>query len=133
MISKNHIVLKWILYLTAVHSFFVGIGLIFITDELRQLLGFMPSNEQFFQTQGGVFHIIMSIAYFLGAYNYTKYRVLICFSIIVKLCATIFLTTYYITINSSLLILSSALSDFLMFLLILFYYNKTKKEQIKNN
>jgi hypothetical protein len=51
MIYKNYIVLKWILYLTSVHSFFVGIGLILITNELRQFFGFMPSNEQFFQKQ----------------------------------------------------------------------------------
>ncbi len=121
---QNTIVLKWIMFLTGLHSFIVGVGLIFITNQLRSFFGFAPSPEQFFQTQGGVFHIVMSIAYFLGGYNQTKYKMLIWFSIIVKLCATFFLFTYFFLVNSSILILVSGVTDFIMFLLIFTYFRR---------
>ncbi len=123
---QDKTILKWILILTSIHSFLVGVGLIFVTNQLRIYFGFAPSSEQFFQTQGGVFHIVMSVAYFLGGVNQTKYKALIEFSIIVKIFATVFLLTYFIFINSSILILFSGVTDCLMFLIILIYYKRIK-------
>ena len=124
---KKTKILKWFLFLVALHSFIVGIGLICITNQLRILLGFSPSMEQFFQTQGGIFHIVMAIAYTMGGYNQQKYYSLITFAIIVKLCASVFLFTYYTLINSSLLILLSGVTDFIILIVLIVLTQKIKK------
>jgi hypothetical protein len=125
-IKNRSSILRLFLYLTALHSFVVGIGLILITNQLRLLLGFSPSQEQFFQTQSGVFHIIMATAYFLSGYNIEKYRQMFIFSIFVKFCASIFLFTYLIVISFSYILFFSGFVDLIIFL-IMFYFYKTEK------
>lgn len=117
-------ILSLILWLTALHSFVVGIGLIFIPDSLLEYLGFAACTDHFFHVQGGVFHIAMSVCYSMSAYNLRKFESLIVFSIIVKLIATIFLFTYFIFIKQTFVILSSAVSDLLFFCWIFWAYYK---------
>jgi hypothetical protein len=110
--------LRVFLKLVAVHSLLVGIGLIFMPSNLMAYLGFNPCTERFFPTQGGVFHIIMAVAYLMGSSKYKKYHCMISFSIIVKLSATIFLLVYFLFIKQSIVILFSFITDGLMGVII---------------
>ncbi|OQX77633.1 MAG: hypothetical protein B6D61_06890 [Bacteroidetes bacterium 4484_249] len=72
--------LKLFLWLIAIHSFMVGMLLIFLPAADLAFFGFNVI-EKFFSIQGGVFHVVMSIAYVIAATNHSKSDLLIYFSI----------------------------------------------------
>ena len=114
--------LQWLLYLMALHSFAVGVGLIVQIKPLMQFMGFPTIAQPFFPAQGGIFHVIMAVAYFLAGNNRQKYECLITFSIFVKSCATLFLFTYFFAFQAIPLILLSGAGDGLMALLLFLLY-----------
>jgi Na+-driven multidrug efflux pump len=116
------------LWLVALHSFIVGICLILLPSSVFEFLGFNPSFDRFFSTQGGVFHIIMSVCYAMGAYDLKKFLALVIFSFIVKFIAAIFLLLYFILISSQLLIILSCISDLVMGCIIFWLYSKLDKQ-----
>ena len=123
--------LSIVMWITAIHSFVVGLGLIVQHPEIMKYFGFDHCMECFFPAQGGVFHIVMAFGYALAAVDSDKFYCLAFFSIVVKLCATIFLFTYYFAVESIWMILASGLQDGILFILILFSflsYNKWKNE-----
>jgi len=122
-------VISIFLWLVSIHSFLVGIGLIFLTSSAFESLGFKSTFDRFFSTQGGVFHIAMAVCYALAGHDQVKYKQLIIFSIVVKFIATIFLFSYFIIISSQLLIILSGISDLLMGLVILYLFRLLIKEQ----
>lgn len=94
-VFKNpDILLSTILWLVAVHSIAIGLALIIQPAVLMEWSGFGSEYERFFPAQGGVFHLLMAVAYVMGAMNSKKYHYLIVFSIIVKVVATTFLLIY---------------------------------------
>ena len=97
---------------------------IFATNSIQVLFGFYPSQEHFFQIQGGVFHIVMAFGYLMPAYDLKRFDSLVVFTIIVKLFATIFLFLYFILGSSNWLIFVSGLVDFLMSLIVFYLYKK---------
>ncbi|MBN2426254.1 MAG: hypothetical protein JXR46_11285 [Calditrichaceae bacterium] len=120
--------LSFFLYLIALHSFSVGLGLILHPDYLMSFAGYDKITEPFFPVQGGIFHIIMAVCYFLGAYDLIKHRCLVIFAIFIKTFATLFLFTYYIFVDQVWMILFSGFTDGFMalFLYLAFIsYNKT--------
>ena len=119
-------ILSVFLWLVAIHSFLVGIGLIVLPTSVFEFLGYQSTFDRFFSTQGGVFHIIMAVGYAMAGYDIKRFECLIIFSIIVKLIATVFLIIYFMLISSQLLIILSGISDFMMGLVILFLYKKFK-------
>ena len=122
-------ILNIYLVLVALHSFCVGLGLIFLSASQMALMGFNIS-ENFFPDQGGVFHIIMSIAYILPVIDVKKYYSFIFFSIIVKFIATIFLFIYYLFIDQILMVLFSGIFDYLIGFVLLLIFNWYKKSVI---
>ena len=116
------------LFLVALHSFLVGVGLVILPSSAFELLGFISDFDRFFSTQGGVFHIAMSVCYALAAYDKIKYHQLIIFSVIVKFIAAVFLFSYFIFVSSQWLIILSGVSDLLMGVIILYLYNLLIKE-----
>ena len=128
MSYKTDKLLSVFLYLVAIHSFVVGIGLIFLPGSVFQFLGFIQTFDRFFSTQGGVFHIAMFFAYAMAAYNLIKYKQLIVFSILVKFIATIFLLSYFIFISNQWLIILSGISDLIMAIITLVLYRNIIKE-----
>jgi len=128
MTPKVDKILSVFLWLVAIHSFLVGIGLIVLPTSVFEFLGYQSTFDRFFSTQGGVFHIIMAVGYAMAGYDTKRFECLIIFSIIVKLIATVFLIIYFIIISSQLLIILSGISDFMMGLVILFLYKKLKLE-----
>ncbi|MFZ1519905.1 MAG: hypothetical protein WAU11_14075 [Ignavibacteriaceae bacterium] len=121
-------ILSVFLWLVAIHSFLVGIGLIVLPTSVFKFLGYESTFDRFFSTQGGVFHIVMAIGYAMAGYDKKRFECLIIFSIIVKFIATLFLIIYFILISSQLLIVLSGISDFMMCLVILFLYKKLMLE-----
>jgi len=122
-------ILKIYLVLVALHSFCVGLGLIFLPASQMANMGFIIS-QNFFRDQGGVFHIIMSIAYILPVIDVKKYYPFIFFTIIVKFIATIFLFIYYLFIDPILMVLISGVFDFLIGFVLLIIYTWYKKTVI---
>ena len=110
--------LSVVLYLVALHSFLTGLALVVQPTLLMKLIEFSPICERFFPTQGGVFHILMAVAYIMGAVNVKKYYYVIVFSIIVKSAATVFLLTYCFTVEFKWIILLFGIGDGLMGLII---------------
>jgi hypothetical protein len=119
---KSDKILSLFLWLVAIHSFLVGIGLIVLPSSAFEFLRFDPTFDRFFSTQGGVFHIAMAICYAMAGYDKIKYRQLIIFSIIVKFLAAIFLIIYFLIVSTQWLIIVSAVSDLLMGVIILHLY-----------
>ena len=110
--------LSTVLWLVALHSITIGLALIAQPTLLMKLLGFSPECEQFFPAQGGVFHVLMAVAYVMGAINIKKYHYLIVFSIIVKAVATLFLMVYCFTVEFKWIVLLSGIGDGVMGLII---------------
>ena len=110
------------LKLTALHSFSVGLGLIFLPAEYLEFFGFANTSACFFQLQGGVFHLVMTIAYWLAAKYLEKSPGLIQFVITAKCMAFVFLIVYFFAIESSWMVIASAAGDGLMALIIFILY-----------
>jgi len=110
--------LSAVLYLVALHSFLTGLALVVQPAWSMELVGFSPICERFFPTQGGVFHIVMAVAYIMGAVNAKKCHYVIVFAIIVKSAATLFLLAYCFTVEFKWIILLFGIGDGLMGVMI---------------
>ena len=51
-------------FLVALHSFMIGLVLIFATEWILDFAGWSHVSHLFFPRQSGVFHIIMAVGYF---------------------------------------------------------------------
>lgn len=122
MKNKVDKILAVFLWLIALHSFIVGIGLIVLPSSAFEFLGFNSTFDRFFSTQGGIFHIAMAVGCAMAAYDLKRFYHLIIFTIIVKFIATIFLILYFTIVNSQLLVLLSGASDFIMGMIVLILY-----------
>ncbi len=116
--------LKIFLKLVALHSFAVGIGLIFLPPVYLKYFGLNGYKASFFQAQGGVFHFVMCMAYLLTAKYLDKSPGMIHFVIMAKSLAVIFLLTYFVFFESSWMLIASAFGDGIMALIIYFLYKK---------
>jgi len=119
---------SFFLWLVSIHSFFTGIGLIFLPAGLFEKLGYNMISERFFAVQGGVFHIVMSVGYLMAAIGREKYEGLVYLSITAKLFATIFLLTYSFFVKWIWVVFGSGIFDFLMGLIILVLYKQYKRD-----
>lgn len=106
--------LSMVLWLVTIHSIAIGLALITQPAFLLEWSGFRSDNEPFFPAQGGVFHLLMAVAYSLGARDSKKYYFLIVFSVIVKTAATLFLFVYCFFIEFKWAILIFGIADGVM-------------------
>ncbi len=106
--------LALLLWVVAAHSIMVGMILVIQPAILIRLMGFGEIHERFFPCQGGVFHMVMAIAYIYGAMDIHKNKNMIIYAIIVKMAATLFLFFYYFFIERHWIIFLSAMIDFSM-------------------
>jgi hypothetical protein len=119
--------LRWILWLIAIHSICYGLALIIFPASFFSFFGFdLP--EKFFADQGGVFHLIISAAYIMAARDLQHSRKLIFLSYFTKFSATVFLISYFLFAGRLWIILFSGILDFLMGLAILLAYLGYKKQ-----
>jgi len=117
--------LAYFLYLIGIHSIAVGFGLIFLPPSFLEIFGFTDYKESFFQAQGGVFHIAMSVAYIIAGRDVLNSARLVQFIIIVKFLAFSFLIIYYFFVMSAWLILISGIVDGLMGLIVLVLFQRS--------
>ena len=122
---KSVLLLRWFLFLIAAHSFIVGINLILFPAEWMTEFGFAVISEEFFKVQGGVFHIVMAVAYSLACWRPIEYKILIIFSILAKFIATVFLFSYYFFSGPVVTILLSGIVDFFMGLILLYLFRNS--------
>lgn len=132
LVTKGKL-LKIVMWLIALHSLVIGIGLIILSFSMLEFTGFDSNQEGFFSAQGGVFHIAMAVAYSFAAFDNVQSEYFIIFSIIVKLIASIFLFTYYFFIELLPIVILSGIVDFLMALIIIYLYNTVKRANIHKN
>lgn len=125
-LDKPEVQLKFFLWLIALHSICVGIGLILFPPSYLEFFGFENYTYSFFQIQGGVFHIVMAMAYIMASYYLIKSPGLIIFSISAKFMATVFLIIYYLFVENSWMIILSALGDAIMASILFLLYNRFK-------
>ena len=117
--------LAYFLYLIGIHSIAVGFGLIFLPPSFLEIFGFTDYKESFFQAQGGVFHISLSVDYIIAGRDVLNSARLIQFIIIVKFLAFSFLIIYYFFVMSAWLILISGIVDGLMGLIVLVLFQRS--------
>ena len=111
-----------LLNLIALHSLLVGIGLIVLPFNVLSMLGFTVDPYRFFSTQGGVFHLVMAVAYYLAARDPISESNLVIFIIIAKWIAFFFLSLFFIFGEHIAVVALSAVSDGLMGLLVLMFF-----------
>lgn len=133
LINDKVYLTKVFLSLVALHSFFVGMGLIFFPSSLMEQFFFSPINEPFFKAQGGVFHIVMVVAYIIAAIDPVKNYRFIIFAIITKLIATVFLITYFLFHSSMITVFLSGIGDFIMAVILFFLFISLKNQITKND
>ncbi|MCF7808758.1 MAG: hypothetical protein K9N38_09580 [Candidatus Marinimicrobia bacterium] len=132
-IFKNVRLFQLLLQLIAVHSLFVGLGLIFLPFGALSWLGFTVDPYRFFSTQGGVFHLVMSIAYWLAAREPLSEKRLLIFIISAKWIALLFLTLYYLFMEPVTIVALSATGDGLMGLAVLLFFLELYYEEEEEN
>lgn len=120
-------ILSILLWLITIHSAVVGIALILLPFQLLEFFGYFGYSGIFFKTQGGVFHVVMAVAYALAAVNLGKAHFVIVFIIAAKSMATIFLLSYYIWIEPIWTVFFSAMGDGAMAIVLYLVYSKYKK------
>ena len=113
--------LKVILWLIAIHSICFGISLIVLPIPVIEFFGFRLI-EKFFAVQGGVFHIVVSLAYIMAAMDLRNASKLIILSCTAKFMATIFLVLYFFFVSHIFMVIFSGIADFLMGVAILSLY-----------
>lgn len=121
-IFKNIPLFQLLMYLIALHSFCVGIALIVLPFGVLSWFGFTVDPYRFFSTQGGVFHVVMSVAYIMAARNPLGEKNLIIFIILAKWIAFFFLSFYFLLSEMVPVIAASAIGDGLMGLLVMMFF-----------
>ena len=133
LLSHTRNRLSILLWLIGLHSILVGFGLVFLPASIMPKFGLESYIEGFFPVQGGVFHIVMGIAYLLAGIGIEKFKGLITLTILAKFLATIFLLTYFISIKQAWVILASGIGDFVMGVLVLFAFLSYRASVIKQS
>jgi len=110
--------LSMVLVLVAIHTLAFGLILIAQPAVLMEFAGFNPDCDHFFPAQGGVFHLLMSVVYLMGATHIEKYHHFIVFSIFVKAVATFFLMMYCFAAEFKWIVFLSGIGDGVMGLMI---------------
>jgi hypothetical protein len=119
--------LKWILWLIAIHSICFGIALVVLPIPVIEFFGFRL-EEKFFADQGGVFHLVVAVAYIWAALDLEDALKLIVLSCTAKFVATIFLVSYFIFADHIFMVIFSGIADFMMGLAILVLYILYRKQ-----
>lgn len=119
-------ILQWVLLLIACHSIGFGLALVILPIDLIELFGF-HLYEKFFAVQGGVFHLVISAAYIMAAWNPDSSGRLIFLSCFTKFSGTIFLLSYFAFEKQIFMVFIAGIGDLLMGLAILFSYGLFKK------
>lgn len=106
---------RWLIVLIVLHSFAVGAGLIWANPEVLKFAGWVEQGPVFFPHQGGVFHIVLGICYFVEYFHYRDIIMLIT----AKTIAAVFLIGSVALGEQAWVVLVSGVVDGLMALSVL--------------
>jgi hypothetical protein len=123
--------LSFVFWLIFLHSFFVGLALIFHPPGLMSIFGFHSIGEKFFPVQGGIFHIILGIFYLTVVLRVEGFRAVIYLSMITKSMAFVFLVYYYIFVDGIVIVLFSGITDGAMAVIIVLAYQSYNRQAVK--
>lgn len=126
------LLLKILLWLIALHSCIVGILLISLGDEGMRFFGFDEGNP-FFQIQGGIFHLVMCIAYLMASYDVITNRRLVIFIILAKCMASVYLLCYFSFVSEIPIILYAGLAEGFIAIAVLILYLQLPWKQSKGD
>jgi hypothetical protein len=108
MTTKAHPLLRPYVWLVALHSYGVGLGLLVMPGLAVTVGGFPEPSTLFFMHQGGVFHLVMATAYLMEYERYGTVNLML----MAKSVATVFLTlSWLLTPDGSWVVGVSALGD----------------------
>jgi hypothetical protein len=124
---RYDLLLKWILWLVAIHSICFGISLVVLPIPFIEFFGFRL-EEKFFADQGGVFHLVVAVAYIWAALDLENSFKLIVISCTAKFVATIFLLSYFFFGSHIFMVIFSGFADFMMGIAILVLYILYRKQ-----
>lgn len=122
--------LRILLWLIAFHSLVAGILLTGLDEKGIGFFGF-SGGSSFFRVQGGVFHLVMCLAYLLAASAPLKNKGLLIFIVSAKFIALAYLLLYYFIVDPILTLLLSGLGDGFMGLLVWLLWRKASSETEK--
>ncbi len=128
---SNRTLLVILLWIFVVHSTVVALLLIFLPPDSLRYFGYAGYQGSFFQIQGGVFHLVMAVAYLIAAVKTDKAGLIIIFIIIAKSIATVFLLLYFFLSEHIWVLLPSAAGDGAMAILLFLFYRRYTVD--KNN
>jgi hypothetical protein len=120
-ISNRRLLLQWILWLIAIHSICFGLALIIFPSSWIEYFGFRL-EEKFFADQGGVFHLIISLAYIMAALAPETSKKFVILSCVTKFTAAIFLFSYFLFDRQIIMVFLSGIGDLMMGLAIFLAY-----------
>jgi hypothetical protein len=125
---RYDLLLKWALWLIAIHSICFGVSLVILPISVIEFFGFRL-EEKFFADQGGVFHLIVAVAYIWAALDLENSFKFIVLAVITKFTAALFLVCYFLFIGPIIMVLFSGIIDFLMGLVVLLLYIRYREQQ----
>jgi len=111
----------------------VGVALIALPADILAWFGFSIDSTRFFSTQGGVFHIVMSVAYMLAARQPLNERSLLIFIISAKIIAFFFLGLFFFLGEMVPVIALSAVSDGLMGLVVWLFFKEQSYQEMHSH
>lgn len=104
-------ILRWVLLAAAAHSCATGVGLLLQPEWLLVWGGWHSPGEPFFPAQGGVFHMLMAGFYLHAATSARRRWTLLPLIAVVKVTATVFLTSYVLFVKDIWMVSLSAAVD----------------------
>jgi hypothetical protein len=122
-------VLRWVLLAAAAHSCATGVGLLLQPEWLLVWGGWRSPCEPFFPAQGGVFHVLMAGLYLHAATSARRRWLLLPFIAVVKVTATVFLTSYVLFVKNIWMVsLSAAVDGLFAAAFVLLWYARPRGE-----
>jgi len=106
--------LKLIIVLISIHSFLLGIAMLFSPRVFTEFFGVASKGQFFWQSQSGIFLFILAIAYYLAYREIDRSRILVNFLVLSKALAAVFLLTHWIFFNAPDSIALAAAGDGIM-------------------
>ena len=129
---SNRTLLVILLWIFVVHSTVVALLLMFMPADSLNFFGYSEYQGRFFQVQGGVFHLVMAVAYLIAAIKTDNSSLIIIFIIIAKTIATVFLLLYFFLDEHIWVLLPSAAGDGAMAVLLYLFYRRYSKDKTNN-
>lgn len=124
---------NFLLWIFVFHTTGVAIGLFVLPSEYLTYFGLDGYQGRFFQTQAGIFHLVLGVAYLLALYQWEKAHALIFFAVVAKYIAVVFLVLYYFIFEPAWIILFSAFGDGFLGITLLLLYTRLLKETRGHN